>query len=65
MRLGGRDGLERDAAVARLSVTTDVAALAACDLVIEAIVEELGPKQELFAELEASRSATDGDRAWK
>lgn len=43
---------ERDAAVARLSVTTDVAALAACDLVIEAIVEELGPKQELFAELD-------------
>ncbi len=45
-------GDERDAAVARLSVTTDVAALAACDLVIEAIVEELGPKQELFAELD-------------
>jgi 3-hydroxybutyryl-CoA dehydrogenase len=41
-----------DAAVARLSLTTDLADLAACDLVIEAIVEELGPKQELFAELE-------------
>ncbi len=42
----------RDAAVARLSLTTDLAALADCDLVIEAIVEELAPKQELFAELE-------------
>ena len=42
----------RDAAVARLSLTTALADLAACDLVIEAIVEELRPKQELFAELE-------------
>jgi 3-hydroxybutyryl-CoA dehydrogenase len=42
----------RDAAVARLSLTTDLAGLADCDLVIEAIVEELVPKQELFAELE-------------
>jgi 3-hydroxybutyryl-CoA dehydrogenase len=42
----------RDAAVARLSLTTDVADLADCDLVIEAIVEELEPKQALFAELE-------------
>jgi len=43
---------ERDTAVGRLSLTTDVGDLAACDLVIEAIVEELGPKQELFAELD-------------
>ena len=42
----------RDAAVARLSLTTELADLADCDLVIEAIVEELAPKQELFAELE-------------
>ena len=42
----------RDAAVGRLSLTTDLAALAGCDLVIEAIVEELAPKQALFAELE-------------
>jgi 3-hydroxybutyryl-CoA dehydrogenase len=35
-----------------LSTTTDVADLADCDVVIEAIVEELGPKQELFAALE-------------
>ena len=41
----------RDAAVARLSLTTEVSDLADCDLVVEAIVEELGPKRELFAEL--------------
>ena len=35
-----------------LSLTTDVSAFADCDVVIEAIVEELGPKRELFAELE-------------
>jgi len=42
----------RDAAVGRFSLTTDLSGLAGCDLVIEAIVEELVPKQELFAELE-------------
>ena len=47
----------RDAAVSRLSLTTELADLAACDLVIEAIVEELAPKQELFAELERLLSA--------
>ena len=49
---GQRTQDERDAAVARLSTTTAVADLAECDLVIEAIVEELDPKRELFAELE-------------
>jgi 3-hydroxybutyryl-CoA dehydrogenase len=43
---------ERDAAVARLALTDDIADLADCDLVIEAIVEELGPKRGLFAELD-------------
>jgi 3-hydroxybutyryl-CoA dehydrogenase len=42
----------RDAAMAALSLTTDVRDLAGCDLVVEAIVEELEPKQELFAELD-------------
>ena len=42
----------RDAAVGRLTLTADLADLADCDLVIEAIVEALGPKQELFRELE-------------
>ncbi len=36
----------------RLETTTEVADLADCDLVIEAIVEELGAKRELFAELD-------------
>jgi 3-hydroxybutyryl-CoA dehydrogenase len=43
---------DKDAALRRLTLTTELADLADCDLVIEAIVEELGPKRELFAELE-------------
>jgi 3-hydroxybutyryl-CoA dehydrogenase len=43
---------ERDAALARLRTTTEVKDLAECDLVIEAIVEELDAKRELFAELD-------------
>ena len=43
---------ERDAAVARLETTTELGALSDCDLVMEAIVEELDPKRALFAELE-------------
>ena len=43
---------ERDAALARLRTTTEVEELAECDLVIEAIVEELDAKRELFAELD-------------
>src|SRR4051794_20018727 len=35
-----------------LALTTDLGDLADCDLVVEAIVEDLAPKQELFAELE-------------
>ena len=37
----------------RLSLTTELRDLADCDVVIEAIVEELEPKRELFAELES------------
>jgi 3-hydroxybutyryl-CoA dehydrogenase len=43
----------RDAAVARLVLTTDVADLADCDVVIEAAYEELAVKHALFGELEA------------
>jgi 3-hydroxybutyryl-CoA dehydrogenase len=42
---------ERDAALERLTVTTDVSALAGCELVVEAAVEELETKLELFARL--------------
>ena len=38
--------------LALLTTTTELADFADCDLVVEAIVEELGPKRELFAELE-------------
>src|SRR5918995_2372295 len=43
---------DRDAALGQLTLTTDLGAFADCDLVIEAIVEELEPKRELFAELD-------------
>jgi 3-hydroxybutyryl-CoA dehydrogenase len=49
---GQRTEAERDDAVARLETTTDLEALAACELVIEAILEELDAKRTLFAELE-------------
>ena len=42
----------RDEAVGRLTLTTELDDFADCDLVIEAIVEELEPKRELFAELD-------------
>jgi 3-hydroxybutyryl-CoA dehydrogenase len=43
---------ERDAALGRLTTTTELADLAGCDLVIEAVVEELDAKREIFAELD-------------
>jgi 3-hydroxybutyryl-CoA dehydrogenase len=43
---------ERDAALARLTTTTDLADFASCDLVIEAVLEELPLKRETFAELD-------------
>jgi len=42
----------RDAAVGRLSLTTELEDLAGADLVIEAIMEELAAKLELFAALD-------------
>jgi 3-hydroxybutyryl-CoA dehydrogenase len=43
---------ERDAALARLTTTTDLTDFADCDLVIEAVLEELPLKRETFAELD-------------
>jgi 3-hydroxybutyryl-CoA dehydrogenase len=43
---------DRDAARVRLSATTKVEDLAACDLIIEAVVENLEAKKELFRELD-------------
>jgi len=45
-------GPDAEAARGRLTATTDVDALAGAGIVIEAIVEELAPKQALFAELD-------------
>jgi len=44
---------ERDAVLARMHTATDLGALADCDLVIEAVFEDLGTKQKLFADLNA------------
>jgi len=43
---------DRDAALGRLAFTLDVADLAECDIVIEAIVEDLEVKNELFGALD-------------
>lgn len=43
---------DRDAAMARCTFTTELADLADCGLVIEAIVEEIEAKNELFAALD-------------
>src|SRR5438874_13149459 len=43
---------ERDAALGRLELTTELSDLAGCDLVIEAVLEELDLKREVFAELD-------------
>jgi 3-hydroxybutyryl-CoA dehydrogenase len=44
---------ERNAAFARLTTTMDITDLASCDLVIEAIVENLDEKRAMFRDLEA------------
>ena len=43
---------DREAALGRLTLTTDLSDLADCDLVIEAVLEELDLKREVFAELD-------------
>jgi 3-hydroxybutyryl-CoA dehydrogenase len=43
---------DRDGALGRLTLTTELAGLADCDLVIEAVLEELDLKREVFAELD-------------
>ena len=44
---------DRDAALARLSYATDVAALKDCDIVIEAVTEDLELKNDLWKQLDA------------
>ncbi|NML87639.1 3-hydroxyacyl-CoA dehydrogenase [Sphingobium sp. TB-6] len=49
---GAIPGEQLDAIRGRLSTSTDIADLASCDVVIEAIIERLEPKQALFSDLE-------------
>jgi len=42
----------RESALSSLTLTTDLGDFADCDLIVEAIVEDIGPKLQLFAELE-------------
>jgi 3-hydroxybutyryl-CoA dehydrogenase len=44
---------QRDAALSRVTFTTDLGAMVACDVVIEAIVEDLTLKNALWRELDA------------
>jgi 3-hydroxybutyryl-CoA dehydrogenase len=43
---------EKDATLARLSLVTDLGALATCDLVIEAVIEDVPTKSAVFEELD-------------
>jgi 3-hydroxybutyryl-CoA dehydrogenase len=43
---------ERDAALGRLTLTTDLADFSDCDLVIEAVLEELDLKRDVFSQLD-------------
>lgn len=49
---------DRDAALGRLHGTTELAELADCDLVIEAVVEDLEVKNEMWRELDAACPAS-------
>src|SRR5271163_4063812 len=43
---------ERDEILSRVQVTTELGALAECDLVIESVIEDLAIKKHLFTELD-------------
>jgi 3-hydroxybutyryl-CoA dehydrogenase len=49
---GKKTEAERDEALGRVTGTSELDALAACDLVIESVVEDLEVKKQLFAELD-------------
>jgi 3-hydroxybutyryl-CoA dehydrogenase len=49
---GRLDSAVADDVAARVRAVTDLAELASCDLVLEAIVEDLAAKKQLFAELD-------------
>ena len=49
---------DKDAALSRIATTTDMAALADCDLIVEAATENLDLKLKIFAQLDARASPT-------
>jgi 3-hydroxybutyryl-CoA dehydrogenase len=49
---GRLEEADRDAALARVTATSDLSALAECDLVIESVVEDLAVKKHTFHELD-------------
>jgi 3-hydroxybutyryl-CoA dehydrogenase len=51
---GRLEQADRDAALARVTATSALHDLAACDLVIESVVEDLAVKKELFIELNSA-----------
>lgn len=54
---GRLDPRARDAALGRLAFTTDLAELAGCDLIMEAVTEDLRLKTELWRALDAAAPA--------
>src|SRR5215475_1949528 len=50
---GGITGQQKDAVLARLHGTTNKANLADCDIVIEAIIESVPQKKEMYAAVDA------------
>ena len=54
---GKLSGEQREAFLSRISVVQELEGLAACDLVIEAVVEDLGAKRDLLHRLESVLSA--------
>jgi len=50
---GRLEQADADAVRGRVSATSELKDLAECDLVLESIVEEIGPKKELFADLDS------------
>ncbi|HVR43829.1 MAG TPA: 3-hydroxyacyl-CoA dehydrogenase NAD-binding domain-containing protein [Thermoanaerobaculia bacterium] len=52
VRAGALSAAQRDERVARLAVASDLSGLAGCDVIIEAVFEDLALKRRLLAELE-------------
>ena len=50
---GKLDKLQKNSILSRMNATTELTSLAKCDLIIEAIVEDLTIKRDLLAQLEA------------